>query len=147
MSYDLMVFEPTAAPRDRKQFMEWYQEQTKWAEGHSYNDPAVSSPALQAWFNEMITVFPAMNGPCASEDEDQDEDKDNPKVTDHCIGKTVIYSAFAWSCAEEAHSTMKALAEKHKVGFFDVSADNGEILFPGPSPVAAAPKKPWWKVW
>jgi hypothetical protein len=104
--------------------MEWYRQQTEWAEGHSYDDPKVSSPLLQSWFSEIIQHFPAMNGPYAS------DDIDNPKVTDHCIGKEVIYSAFDWSCAEEAHKVMKQLAIKHKVGFFDVSADNGEIVFP-----------------
>lgn len=141
MSYDLMVFEPTAAPKDRKQFMKWYREQTQWAEGHSYNDPSVSSPALQAWFQDMIQVFPAMNGPYAS------EDVDDPKVTDHCIGKTVIYSAFAWSCAEEAHGAMKQLAIKHNVGFFDVSANEGEIVFPDKLRTEVPPAKPWWKIW
>ena len=141
MSYDLMVFEPTAAPNDRKQFMEWYGEQTKWTEGHSYNDPIVSSPGLKAWFQEMIQVFPAMNGPYAS------ADVDNPKITDHCIGKAVIYSSFRWSCAEEAHSTMKQLAIKHNVGFFDVSADEGEIVFPDKSGTEVSVVKPWWKFW
>jgi hypothetical protein len=124
MSYDLMVFEPSAAPKDREQFMTWYREQITWSEAHSYDNPSVSSPALQAWFHEMIQFFPAMNGPFSSDDDD------DPKVTDHCIGKTVIYSGFAWSCAEEARSVMEQLAKKHQVGFFDVSANQGEIVFP-----------------
>ncbi|VVE36385.1 hypothetical protein PIN31009_03890 [Pandoraea iniqua] len=124
MSYDLMVFEPTAAPKDRQQFMTWFQGQTAWSEAHSYDDPVVSSPALQAWFLEMVQHFPAMNGPYAS------DDVDDPKVTDYCVGQVVIYSAFAWSCAEEAYGAMKRLADKHSVGFFDVSADQGEIIFP-----------------
>lgn len=126
MSYDLMVFEPGAAPRERTEFMAWYRQQIAWTEDHEYDDPGVSSPLLQAWFSEMIQSFPAMNGPLASDDDD-----DDPRITDHCIGKDVIYSAFAWSCAEDAYNTMRELAIKHKVGFFDVSAvGEGEILFP-----------------
>ena len=124
MSYDLMVFETSVAPKSREDFMAWYEEQTKWSEDHSYQDHAVASEPLQSWFKEMIEFFPAMNGPLAS------DDVDDPKVTDHCIGKGVIYSAFAWSVAEEAHPKMRELAIKHSVGFFDVSADDGEILFP-----------------
>jgi hypothetical protein len=139
MSYDLMVFEPTAAPKDRAAFMDWYRQQTQWSEGHSYNDPKVASPGLQHWFQEMIQFFPAMNGPFAS-------DLDTPEVTDHCIGKDVIYSAFAWSVANEARANMRALAIKHGVGFFDVSDTNGEILLPD-LPTAAITKKPWWKFW
>jgi len=140
MSYDLMVFEPTSAPKERKDFMVWYAKQTEWAEDHSYQDHEVSTEGLQAWFKEMIEHFPPMNGPFASEDDD------NPKVTDHCIGKHVIYSAFSWSVAEEAYLKTRELAIKHSVGFFDVSADNGEILFPN-SPVKIAKVKPWWKFW
>ncbi len=124
MSYDLMVFEPTVAPRDRCGFMEWYEAQTQWSEDHDYDDPGVSSPSLQKWFEEMIQTFPPMNGPLAG------DDVDDPHVADHCIGTEVIYSAFAWSVAEEAHPKMRELAIKHRVGFFDASAENGEILFP-----------------
>jgi hypothetical protein len=137
MSYDLMVFEPAAAPRDRESFMAWYQQQTKWSEGHSYNDPQVTSPKLQLWFQEMIQFFPAMNGPFAS-------DRDTPEVTDHCIGRNVIYSAFAWSVAEEAHAKMRELSIKHHVGFFNVSEVEGEIVFPD-TPSSAVKKKPWWR--
>ena len=135
-----MVFEPTVAPKERKDFMHWYAQQTKWAEDHSYQDHEVSTEGLQAWFKEMIEHFPPMNGPLAS------EDVDDPKVTDHCIGRHVIYSAFAWSVAEEAQPKMRELAIKHSVGFFDVSAGNGEILFPGRS-TEPEEDKPWWKFW
>jgi hypothetical protein len=36
-----MVFDPEVAPRNRVDFMKWYEAQTQWAEGYSYNDPAV----------------------------------------------------------------------------------------------------------
>ena len=126
MSYDLMVFYPTAAPKDRESFMVWYDKQTEWSEGHGYNDPIVTTPALQAWFQEMTRFFPPMNGPLAV-------DSDASEVTDHCIGKSVIYSAFAWSVAERAYNKTRELAIKHRVGFFDVSSDEGEVLFPAAS--------------
>ena len=68
--------------------------------------------------------------------------------TDHCVGKDVIYSAFAWSCAEEAYPLMKALAQKHNVGFFDASGPDAEIIFPdGTSMKQGGNNKPWWKFW
>lgn len=124
MSFDLMVFDPDAAPRDRASFMEWYEEQTGWSEEHTYDDPAVASPALQRWFAEMIQHFPPMNGPFA------DPGTVGPEITDHCIGRVVIYSAFAWSVADQAHAKMRELAIKHGVGFFHASVDEGEVLFP-----------------
>jgi hypothetical protein len=124
MSYDLMVFRADIVPRTRPEFMSWYNEQTKWAEGHSYNDPIVTSEELKNWFMEMIITFPAMNGPYAV------SDPGNYFVTDYCIGKDVIYVTFSWSIAEKAYEVTKSIAEKHRVGFFDASANDGDILFP-----------------
>jgi hypothetical protein len=157
MSYDLMVFRKEAAPKTRTDFMKWYEDQTEWTEEHSYDDPANTSPELRNWFMEMIQTFPAMNGPFASEDDD------NLNVSDYSIGKDVIYVAFAWSLAEQAYNKMVELAEKHGVGFFDVSSDNGDILFPdnrklkpidnptnnsnGSTVAVVQENKPCWKFW
>ena len=124
MSYDLMVFDVQAAPSDAAAFLKWYEKQAEWAEDHSYDDSSVSAPALQAWFLEMIQEFPAMNGPHAS-----DDDVDDPKVTDYCVGRSVIYAGFAWSQAEAAYRAMTSLAQKHRLGFFDASGD-GAIWVP-----------------
>ena len=125
MSYDLMVFEPSSAPLGREPFMAWYKQQTQWSENHSYDDPAVTSSSLREWFHEMRTYFPAMNGPYGSEPVDA-------HATDYCIGRSVVYVTFQWSIAEEAQEVMRRLAVKYRVGFFDVSADQGEIVYPKP---------------
>jgi hypothetical protein len=155
MSYDLMVFAPKVPPPDRKGFINWYRQQAEWKEGHSYDNPEISTPELRAWFLEMITLYPAMNGPFRS------DDVDNPKVTDYSVGKSVIYSAFAWSEAETAFNTMFRLAEKHKVGFFDVSANDGAVWLPdssgkyvcihgngaGKPSGSQVQARKWWKFW
>jgi len=126
MSYDLMVFAPEAAPHGREAFMEWYDEQSEWEEEHSYDNPEVSTPALRAWFLEMIQSYPAMNGPFSSDDLPEDE----ASVTDYSVGRSVIYAAFAWSKAEQAYEAMFSLAAKHGVGFFNASSDNAEVWLP-----------------
>ena len=152
MSYDLMVFRQEAAPKTRTNFMKWYQDQTEWTEEHSYDDPANASTELRDWFMEMTQTFPAMNGPFASDDDD------SPNVSDYSIGKDVIYVAFAWSLAEQAYNKTVELAEKYGVGFFDVSSDNGDILFPYNGKLkpidnptnnssGGGESKPWWKFW
>ena len=123
MSYDLMVFDKDAAPRDRDAFLAWFDEQTQRTETHGYNDPGVPTAPLQSWFRELVQTFPAMNGPLAVE-------SDSPKVTDFSVGQSVIYCAFAWSQADEAYKLVKELAAKHGVGFFDVSSDAGDIWLP-----------------
>lgn len=111
--------------------MAWFEKQVEWGEDHDYASIHVSSPALQNWFMEMKETFPPMNGEYAPDPELLDEDENLESHTvDYCIGRDVIYVAFAWSAAEEAYELMRELAEKHGVGFFNVSADNGEIILP-----------------
>lgn len=119
-----MVFDAVVAPRDRAEFMAWYDQQTKWAEPHGYQDPAVTTPELRAWFEAMAATFPPMNGPLAS------GAVDDPRITDYSIGRSVIYAAFAWSQARAAYQHMLELAAKHGVGFFDVSSTDGRIWLP-----------------
>jgi hypothetical protein len=126
MSYDLVVFEPAAAPHERVVFMDWYAQQTEWKEGHTYDDPTVSSPSLRAWFMEMIQQFPPMNGPLSRRDLPE---KDLATETDYSIGTNVIYAAFARSFVGKAYTVMFELAQKHGIGFYDVS-DDGDVWFP-----------------
>ncbi|MGS4343997.1 hypothetical protein ACKUSY_00090 [Myroides odoratus] len=128
MSYDLMVFKKEAAPKQRADFMEWYDHQTEWTEDHDYNDPKNTALELNNWYVEMIQTFPNMNG--EDREDLDDDDFDDAYESDYSIGKDVIYVAFAWSIAEEAYNKMYELAAKHGVGFFDVSSNEGAILFP-----------------
>ena len=146
-----MVIDPKAPPSGRTGFMDWYRQQTQWKEGHRYDNPDVSAPELRAWFLEMITQYPAMNGPYAS------EDVDNSKVTDYSVGRSVIYAAFAWSEAEAAFEIMFRLAKKHSIGFFDVSAGNGGVWVPdsagdyvcvhGHGAGSSKHERKWWQFW
>jgi len=131
MSYDLMVFDPLDAPRGRARFIQWYKRTTEWSEGHSYNDPAVTTPALRAWYEDIRRMFPNMNGPGAPSDDEID--RFGHRLTDYSIAKHAIYAAFAWSVAEDAYQTVRETAVAHDVGFYDVSGDegDGEIYFPG----------------
>jgi hypothetical protein len=137
MSYDLMVFETGAAPKEHKGFIEWYFRQTKWSEGHSYNDPGVASARLQAWFSDMILAFPPLNGPLAKEELPDDEGT----ASDYSIGRQFIYIGFAWSKAEAAYQAVVSLAAKHQLGFFDVSSSEEEVWLPGKSSLTLAHKK------
>lgn len=124
MSYDLVVFEPSLAPPGRKEFLSWFENQADWHEEHNYDDPTVASGALRSWFLDIISEYPAMNGPYAA------DDLDSPRVTDYSVGKSIIYAAFAWSQAEDAYRTVVELVRKHGVGFFDISGTNEVIWRP-----------------
>ncbi|WP_449603106.1 hypothetical protein [Paenibacillus sp. Marseille-Q9583] len=129
MSYDLMAFETSKAPQERAAFMKWYEQQVQWSEDHAYNDPSVLSEALQRFYSELSEQFPNMNVEDEIFEAMEEAGTDN-RLTDYSLGTSVIYAAFAYSVAEEAYTAMRELAIKHKVGFFDVSSNEGHIIFP-----------------
>jgi hypothetical protein len=125
MSYDLMVFEPDAVPANHSEFLDWYAQQTKWGQDHGYDDPALSSEHLRAWFDDMVQIFPPMN------DESVERIvKDEASSTDYAIGADFIYASFAWSKAEAAYMTVARLAEKHGLGLFNASSTGEEVWIP-----------------
>lgn len=131
MSYDLMVFERANAPKTKKEFLVWFENQTQWNEDHDYQTVGVSSQALQNWFMEIKDIFPPMNGEYTPDDKALAADEDlELHLTDYSIGREIIYAAFAWSVSEEAYRVVRELARKHGAGFFNVSGSDGEILLP-----------------
>ncbi len=123
MSYDMMVFEASAAPREAA-LSSLVRKADAVERAPRVRRPAVSSAALQAWFAEMAQDFPPLNGPF-------EQRRCRPReVTEYSIGQQVIYGAFAYSVAKRAHGRVQDLDEKHGVGFFDVSADEAAIVFP-----------------
>ena len=131
MSYDLMVFEKTKAPKTKDKFLEWFQEYSEWGGDPDHQNIGVASPALQNWFMEMKETFPPMNGEYAPDDDALAADEGlESRMADYDIGQDIIYVAFAWSVAEEAYKQTLALARKHGVGLFNASSDDGEIILP-----------------
>jgi hypothetical protein len=120
MSYDLMVFAPEAAPAKRDAFLDWYGEQTEWSEDDAYDNPAVATPALQAFHAELVADFPAAH-----------DDADEETGTDYMIGPSLIYISFLdWDKIDQAHEAVFRLAARHGLGFFDVSSDLAEAWLP-----------------
>jgi hypothetical protein len=122
MSYDILVFDPAHAPKEREAFLRWWDAQAEWSEPHPYNDPAFTTPSLRAWFMEMIERFPALNGPYAA--------SRDRRAADYCIGYNVIYVAIS-SDKHATHERAFELAGKHRLGFFEASSSDGEIWLPG----------------
>lgn len=120
MSFDLMVFEKTRAPRFYEDFLNWTSEQTDWKEERDYNSINGTSSQLTAWFMEIKKKFPPLNGPYMLSDEEAFASKKiESHLTDYSIGSNIIYAAFGWSVADEACEATKKLAAKHGVGFFN----------------------------
>jgi hypothetical protein len=137
MSYDLMVFEPETVPASHDEFLDWYARQTKWSEDHGYDDPAMTSERLRAWFQDIIRIFPPMNGPLATEKLPEDE----ASSSDYAIGTDFILASFTWSKAEAAYMTVARLAEKYGLGLFNASSTGEEVWVPAEGKMSLAHDK------
>lgn len=131
-----MVFDPAVAPRERENFMTWYWNFVKWDEpNRNYNSADGMTGNLRAFYDDMRTVLPAMNGPFAA---DIDSIEDESLLSDYNCGSSGIYITFAWSKAELAYETTREMARRHSVGFFDVSANDGDIIHDWPQSLSEA---------
>lgn len=120
MSFDLMVFAPASAPAKRADFLDWYEQQTDWEDDQAYDNPALSAPALQAFYAELAKEFPPAP-----------EDLEEESGTEYTIGPALIYMSFLdWDKIDRAHEAVFSLAAQHALGFFDVSSDLGEVWLP-----------------
>lgn len=132
MGYNIMVFEPAAAPADRAGFIAWYERQIDWQDGLAYDDHEATTPRLRAFFLDMIKTFPPLNGPLAADEPDDGD----PALTDYSIGPDFIYFGGAWSAVGAATGRTLELATIHGLGVFDTTSD--EVSLPTPDGLALA---------
>ena len=127
MSFDLMVFDPALVKyQEREEFIEWFEQTTEWEGDFDYDDPAHASKPLRAWFAEITLEFPPMNGPLSPSLEKSDEFN----MADYAISPDAIYVSFSWSDAVAGSKNTIDLAEKHGLGFFDLSGADGAVWVP-----------------
>jgi hypothetical protein len=117
MSYDVFAFDAVGAPADDASLVAWFKDQAEWSEPHSYDDASVTTPALQAFYRELITTYPPLNGP------DTPEFDDDIEFADYSIGYSIVYVGFGWSMAQQARDAFLRLGAKHQVGVCEISED------------------------
>jgi hypothetical protein len=128
MSYDILAFTPSVVTDE--QFLAWWEVQATWSEDHSYDDPAATTPELEAFYEELVRLFPPMNGTDAPTSVQLENDPDlESRLADYSIGSDLVFASFAWSAAETAKMIFIAAASKHRVAVALVSED-GSIIRP-----------------
>ena len=123
MSYDLVVFDPAAAPRERTSFLDWIKDALSVPEGQSRSDPAAASPALWAWHCEMCQAFPAGDGPRAYDPFSTQATKN----ATYRFASHAILAGFHWEATGSALHRVKKLAINHGLGLFDASGADGAV--------------------
>ncbi|CAL8973761.1 hypothetical protein CELL_01613 [Cellulomonas sp. T2.31MG-18] len=127
MSYDILAFDPGATADD--DFEAWWDEQAQWPEGHGYNSPSVSTPALQAFYRDVAAKYPPMNGPDAPQLDDLDEPLES-RLTDYSFGRDLIYGAGSWRLADELTADWERIAREHGIAVAFVSNSPLRIVRP-----------------
>ena len=129
MSYDLAVFEAEGVPRGDTAFVDWFNANREAVEEIEVSLPAPATSRLAAFYDEMVTRFPDMNGPSGEGIEEGDLLAGYEFQADH------IYMDFRWSAAEGAGIQAMNLAQKHGLGMYDLIS---VVIFPEDDPNAPA---------
>jgi len=98
MSYDILIFEPDAVTDE--DFPQWWDRVSQWEEPHHYDSIERATPAIGAFYRDLIRAFPPFNGPDALSDDEVDARlAQGLPVADYTIGEDLVYVGVSWSAA------------------------------------------------
>ena len=133
MSYDILIFEPDAVTDE--DFPQWWEQVSRWEEPRDYDTAEGSTPAIRAFYRDLIRAFPPFNGPDALSDVELEErEEQGLPVADYTIGEDLVYVGVSWSAADALVATASELAWTHRLAAAYVS-DDGAIVRPPEQPV------------
>ncbi|MBI1362069.1 MAG: hypothetical protein GC155_17470 [Alphaproteobacteria bacterium] len=115
MSYDLVAFDPAAAPRERTAFLGWIK--TALSETPSAGDPAAAAPELWAWRNDMSQTFPAADAPGAFDPYSPSETRN----ASYRFANKLVIASLHWDVSGQAIYQARRSAQAHRIGLFDAS--------------------------
>ena len=129
MSYDLLIFEPDSATDE--DFPQWWEQVVaQWDEPGDFSTIDGSTPAIRAFYRDLIRVFPPFNGPDAlSEAELEEREVEGLPVADYTIGADYIYISVGWSDANALVKIVGQMAWTQRLAVAYVSED-GSIFRP-----------------
>lgn len=123
MSYDILIFEPDAVTDE--DFPQWWEQVSRWEEPRDYDTTEGSTPAIRAFYRDLIRAFPPFNGPDALSDAELEErEEQGLPVADYTIGADYIYIGVGWSDANALVKTVGQMAWTQRLAVAYVSEDN-----------------------
>ena len=127
MSYDLLIFEPDSATDE--DFPQWWEQVVaQWDEPGDFSTIDGSTPAIRAFYRDLIRVFPPFNGPDAlSEEELEEREEQGLPVADYTIGADYIYVGVGWSDANALVKIVGQMAWTHRLAVAYVSDDSSIV--------------------
>ena len=123
MSYDILIFEPDAVTDE--DFPQWWEQVSRWEERRDYDTTEGSTPAIRAFYRDLIRAFPPFNGPDALSDAELEErEAKGLPVADYTIGADYIYIGVGWSDANALVKIVGQMAWTQRLAVAYVSEDS-----------------------
>ena len=123
MSYDILIFEPDVVTDE--DFPQWWEQVSRWEELRDYDTTEGSTPAIRAFYRDLIRAFPPFNGPDALSDAElEDREAKGLPVADYTIGADYIYIGVGWSDANALVKIVGQMAWTQRLAVAYVSEDS-----------------------
>ena len=123
MSYDILIFEPDVVTDE--DFPQWWEQVSRWEEPRDYDTTEGSTPAIRAFYRDLIRAFPPFNGPDALSDAElEDREAKGLPVADYTIGEDYIYIGVGWSDANALVKIVGQMAWTQRLAVAYVSEDS-----------------------
>ena len=123
MSYDILIFEPDVVTDE--DFPQWWEQVSRWEEPRDYDTTEGSTPAIRAFYRDLIRAFPPFNGPDALSDAElEDREAKGLPVADYTIGADYIYIGVGWSDADALVKIVGQMAWTQRLAVAYVSEDS-----------------------
>ena len=127
MSYDILIFEPDSTTDE--DFPQWWEQVVaQWDEPGDFSTIDGSTPAIRAFYRDLIRAFPPFNGPDAlSEEELEEREEQGLPVADYTIGADYIYISVGWSDANALVKIVGQMAWTQRLAVAYVSEDSSIV--------------------
>ena len=123
MSYASLIFEPDVVTDE--DFPQWWEQVSRWEEPRDYDTTEGSTPAIRAFYRDLIRAFPPFNGPDALSDAELEErEEQGLPVADYTIGADYIYIGVGWSDANALVKIVGQMAWTQRLAVAYVSEDS-----------------------
>ena len=123
MSYDILIFESDVVADE--DFPQWWEQVSRWEEPRDYDTTEGSTPAIRAFYRDLIRAFPPFNGPDALSDAELEErEEQGLPVADYTIGADYIYIGVGWSDANALVKIVGQMAWTQRLAVAYVSEDS-----------------------
>ena len=124
MSYDILIFEPDVVTDE--DFPRWWKQVvSQWDEPYDFSTIEGSTPAIRAFYRDIIRTFPPFNGPYALTEEELDaREAEGLPVADYTIGTDFIFISVGWSDANALVKIVGQMAWTLRLAVAYISEDS-----------------------